>query len=121
MLDEVWTVHKDEWFEDYYDGYSIRILEEICDSFESACNYVRNRLTEVADYERSSYNNIHAENPSYCEGMTFEEVFADDGYTFDPDNLPDNDSFAEKYTYFNDGCGRGAGYLIRRCEIKHYD
>lgn len=118
MLDKVYVVENGAWDCDPYEGYNDWGVVAVCDTFESACNYIRSRLTE----KFNEFKTWRTENPDYCSDLSLEEAFRHARYTYDPNNLPVDAMIGmnmEFITYGDDD--EGWGFIIREHEIKHYD
>lgn len=104
------------------DGHSIVC---ICDSFESACNYIRTSLFDSSILEQKSYERmcerrqISAQHIS--KPMTFYEYWRGCGYRFDPRDLPKNDDLKEVFTYQYDTDGCESYFKILEKDLEHYD
>lgn len=101
-----------------YEHWQEENIECVCDSFESACNYIRKVLGDIASKEKDIYADP---GDSYYRDdyATFEGYWKNEGYQYDPDKLPSNDIFEGQYVY-----RQGLGieyYVIKAHEIKHYD
>jgi len=93
-------------------GYKAEAIEVICDSFESACNYIRKELLLILGEEAKDW-------AGSC--LSFQEWLDDNGYKYDLEHLPSNDDLKSAYCY-QDIKGHIRNYFaIRIYEIKHYD
>lgn len=88
----------------------------ICDSFESACNYIRKELLLILGEEAKKW-------AGSC--LSFQEWLDDNGYKYDFEHLPSNDVLKtdefvySRYNQYQDEAIRK--FYIDEVDLKHYD
>ena len=117
MAEKVYIVEEGVWDCTPYEGYDDWWTVVVCDTFESACNYIRSRLIEIFN----DFKKWYEEHPDCRSESPIENMFRRD-YTFDPNNLPDDAQLGMDKTFVTYGDGEdGRGFIIHEHEIKHYD